>query len=1065
MADLKSFRAGCGPAGEVADSGFDYSAFATHATDPDGALVREVEKLIEGYHRRPDLPDQYRQPLELCVDGRDFVFPRRSRDASGESDTVETIVRAYQRRCRALLVFAGPESRLHPWVNAEIKWWDEERPDGPVYLVITHGENPADLDALLPPALIERGGADNEIFFDLRGFYGRTTLIGHLWEAFAPRRSRRKRLRHAADAWRSIRPFREEVSKLAARLVSDATGGALAVADLETAYAEADRRVQRRTAVFRATASAAILGACGAAVYAGAAYLAEARERQAVAWVHQADVMNQQMGPGLSDALAFAASALLHSDDPRARETLLKTAQKLSPIERHLTPSIGGRLSEQTQVVRLFDDARLLAAGGRDGVLHVMSLGKETVKVSTPLAIGRIRSIQFHAGRRLLIVGGDRGLRAIDVGQPLRLDVRGVALEGERIGGVVLDPERGQILAGSFDGKIYALPLDPGRQTWSARLLTQIMDPRFFAKGWYDVPSSVFGIRLTEWGLVVAGIDGVLTVFDIDAHTLTQKWQHVHPESIFSMDATPIGRRIAVADQAGGLTLYDLDADTERRLLDEAQPAGAAPNAAGRWSIALPERTAAVGVAFDPSGTLLGLTGFDRTVRFYLSDTLAPVGAVVHGATTRSITFSADGAAFTAGDDGIIYKSSPLDMRDFPRKAGVVGFATLPGRGELVFWSQADDRHGDDAAHFEVYAYRPDDDEVTLLVTTDANLGLATAAAFGGGLALRPAATTKIELVAYESDAPPCADGKITHPNEPGNVQIVRRVEPGPGPDELTTFSVPSNGGTTVARIFGADDCLLRRVVSFASVPKRAAIAPGAIAAADPPSRARAYLQDGLEIGVDFEEEISQLAVAQDAEALAVLTHSGSVCLCRSDAGGGRSEDAVCHATSETHLCREIGTGALGASARPAKLTLDPAGEILVAASSTGAISVAAAASGWSFRPVAPAQLAPRDAPVAFSSDGSRLAVPAGQTGAIVLDTSTLQPIAYVPTLSRVTRIAFLEDRSNRLVTLDAGVLRVWRYERKELLSITCRRWPVGTTSNRPGLSTPLERSEICGRH
>lgn len=99
------------PVGKAAGTGFDYSAFATHATDPDGALVREVEKLIEGYHLRPDLPKDYIRPLELCVDGRDFVLPRRSRDASVGSGAIETIVRAYQRRCRALLVFAGPQSR------------------------------------------------------------------------------------------------------------------------------------------------------------------------------------------------------------------------------------------------------------------------------------------------------------------------------------------------------------------------------------------------------------------------------------------------------------------------------------------------------------------------------------------------------------------------------------------------------------------------------------------------------------------------------------------------------------------------------------------------------------------------------------------------------------------------------------------------------------------------------------------------------------------------------------------------------------------------------------------
>jgi len=54
-----------------------YDAFASYATDPDGELVREVEAVLEAFHRRRGLPPQYAREIELCVDGRDFVFPRR----------------------------------------------------------------------------------------------------------------------------------------------------------------------------------------------------------------------------------------------------------------------------------------------------------------------------------------------------------------------------------------------------------------------------------------------------------------------------------------------------------------------------------------------------------------------------------------------------------------------------------------------------------------------------------------------------------------------------------------------------------------------------------------------------------------------------------------------------------------------------------------------------------------------------------------------------------------------------------------------------------------------------
>src|ERR1700733_10184582 len=62
------------------DRNFDYDAFATYATDPDGDLIRAVEAFVEGFHRRPTLPQRLRRELELCVDGRDFRIPRRSRN-------------------------------------------------------------------------------------------------------------------------------------------------------------------------------------------------------------------------------------------------------------------------------------------------------------------------------------------------------------------------------------------------------------------------------------------------------------------------------------------------------------------------------------------------------------------------------------------------------------------------------------------------------------------------------------------------------------------------------------------------------------------------------------------------------------------------------------------------------------------------------------------------------------------------------------------------------------------------------------------------------------------------
>jgi len=100
---------------------YSYDAFATYATDPDRDLVRALEAFVEGFHRRPALPEGLRRELELCVDGRDFAIPRRSRGRAADPEAVSGIVEAYLARSRALVVLCGPLSRTHPWIDREIR--------------------------------------------------------------------------------------------------------------------------------------------------------------------------------------------------------------------------------------------------------------------------------------------------------------------------------------------------------------------------------------------------------------------------------------------------------------------------------------------------------------------------------------------------------------------------------------------------------------------------------------------------------------------------------------------------------------------------------------------------------------------------------------------------------------------------------------------------------------------------------------------------------------------------------------------------------------------------------
>jgi hypothetical protein len=236
-----------GNGGKTASDQPYYDAFASYATDPDRDLVRDVEDFIESLHDDILVSVEFRVPLRLCVDGRDFIFPRAKREKAlkGE-DTIRTVVCAYQADSRCLVVFSGARSLTHPWINKEIMWWCERYGVEKVYFALTHGDVPLDaqkrpiLDAVMPPELVKRGGAANEIWFDLRGFYEqRRSLFS--WGG----RFQREALRRSSE-WLSVRIYAEERFRLATQILSEKLGRPLSLDDLIPAWRAAERFKRRR---------------------------------------------------------------------------------------------------------------------------------------------------------------------------------------------------------------------------------------------------------------------------------------------------------------------------------------------------------------------------------------------------------------------------------------------------------------------------------------------------------------------------------------------------------------------------------------------------------------------------------------------------------------------------------------------------------------------------------------------------------------------------------------------------------------------------------------------------
>ncbi len=92
------------------------------------------------------------------------------------------------------------------------------------------------------------------------------------------------------------------------------------------------------------------------------------------------------------------------------------------------------------------------------------------------------------------------------------------------------------------------------------------------------------------------------------------------------------------------------------------------------------------------------------------------------------------------------------------------------------------------------------------------------------------------------------------------------------------------------------------------------------------------------------------------------------------------------------------------------------------------------------------------------------LAVPAGESGARLLDMKTGRVVAEFPTPSRVMRIAFTAGSTSSLVTLDGSMLRVWDWRPASIRARVCERWSPDLAGDDSSETPPtLPRDSVCG--
>lgn len=1042
---------------------FAYDAFASHATDPDGALVRRVEAVLESFHRRRGLPLKYTRELQLCVDGRDFVFPRRQ---GGSIGAIEPIIRAYQEKSRSLLVFSGTLSVDHPWINHEIECWAEERPDGPVYFALTHGMDPTVPDIYLPRALRDRGGPDNFIFYDLRGFYRQRDFV----PSFARRvaySAREAQLRREADDWRSVRSFDEELTKLAAQLVSDATGASIPVSELVTAYAEVERRdrLWRRTS--RAVIAMVVSSLIGILVWVASGLLAEQQRQKLASWEQEATLLSTSSGPGLLDALVYAASAVRDGDDPAGLEALYNILPRIIPVDQTIQPLAGERSSEQTQTAALIRQDTWLATGGRDGVLYVNDAVTGAAIAELPLHCGRIRSILSLPGDDLIAIASDRGLRFVSVSMTAhgtRFRDAGTLLDGARVAAVAAN-ERGTLYVGELYGKLWRFDPEASGEKLSphyrSTFLGVVMDPRDAS---LETPSSVFGMAMRGTSLIVGGIDGVLTVFEISKSTTTLPpviHQIVHPASIFAMDVTRDGSTIAVADDAGDIYLYNGDLTNPRHAeLQIPDPASLNQHIDGSWATAPVDQVPAVGVAFDPDGFIVAATGHDHTVKFFLASNLRLIGTDVHAAATRGVVFAASGgSAYTFGDDGVINRVEPLKASPFVRIGDVEGFAPAFETAQIAYWVKPANGLG------KVFAIQPD------MAQPGVEVGELSYGGGWGGIAFGPHSVLvrlnsvfTPELPLTPTGQPTCPTGGLGHPNEPGNVETVERLIRGTRPEEVATVTRPTNDGPSHLRLWSASDCSQQWRHDFDGSPEQASTAADLVGTVEGKTTVRLFAPPaGQPVAeVAFSSEIASLATAPRGEIFAIVTSDRKrLCVCtRAPSDGSQTGD--CGAKSASHICKPI---APEIDRLNGQIEFSASGRYLIFGYGSAGLALAQAAKDWQARRIAPPQVRQVTPPFAFSPGEDLLAVPAGDSKIAVIDPGTFGTRVLLPTPSRVMQLAFLRDGTDRLVSLDGNVLRTWDWSRSLLLREACRRWPVWlTVTDRAAVPSPLSQATVCGR-
>ena len=201
------------------DTEFNYDLFISYATRTDHRLAGHLKSFLESFHRTRTGKEKKLKPLNVCVDGFDFVVSAETRSGpehgpDAKPEMVPEMIERYLKQSHRTLVLCSPESMRSQWVRDEIRFFVKHRGAERVSMALTHGD-PVEHgpERFFAPELVSEKLHETG-WYDLRGFY-------------------------RSERHRTARKFNAERLRLLAFL-----HGGKSASDIETLWAQEQRRAR-----------------------------------------------------------------------------------------------------------------------------------------------------------------------------------------------------------------------------------------------------------------------------------------------------------------------------------------------------------------------------------------------------------------------------------------------------------------------------------------------------------------------------------------------------------------------------------------------------------------------------------------------------------------------------------------------------------------------------------------------------------------------------------------------------------------------------------------------------